>query len=429
MFLPKAEYKNSIQVMKPDYYKRTTCRVCGSSELEVAYPMVDTPVGDDYRKGADCDRRPHPLFPVDPVYCRQCSLFQISGVVNPGLLYGNYIYETSVSLGLPDHFKLYAKQVLEKLNLAPGSLLVDIGCNDGTLLRAFREHGLSVVGVDPATAIATRVKLEFDIDVEVAVFDPTVAKRIASKHGKARLITANNVMANIDDLGEFAASIDELLDIDGVFVLETAYSLDIVKNCIFDNVYHEHLSYFSLKSLNEYFDLHGFQLFDFEKIATKGGSIRCYVQRKKGSRSLALTLQSHLKEEENFGLYNGIAFRQMGERLAATRKQLVQLLSSLKNEGKKIAGYGASVGATTVIYEFGLEKFLDCVFDDNPAKFDTFSPGHKIPIFSSNRIHERKIDYILILAWMYSAPIVSRNQEFVRNGGTFLTFLPKVKSL
>lgn len=391
--------------------------------------MVPNPVGDDFRKKENLHSRPQHVFPMEVFLCQDCGLIQLLDVVSPELLYGDYLYETSISLGLPDHFRAYAETTVAKLKPARGSRVIDIGCNDGTLLRAFRDLGFNVLGVDPATSIARKVKAAFGIDVIASTLSHGLAKEIRAVYGPASVVTANNVIANIDHLGEVAQAMHELLSPDGVFVLETGYGLDLVRSCVFDNIYHEHISYFSIKPMKVFCEKNGLELFDVDHVPTKGGSIRCYIQKKGGPRAVTGAIAKMIKDEENFGLYDLKTFQAMRKKMDDTKSELIGLLSDLKSKGKRIAGYGASVGAITVVYEFGLAEHLHCLLDENPIKFDTFSPGHHLPVLKADRAIDEKIDYVVVIAWRYVDPIVSKNQEFIRSGGKFISFFPEVAVL
>jgi len=210
----------------------------------------------------------------------------LAHLIDPNLLYNDFIYETSKSPGLREHFQNYSTSVLDKTGPGDGRLAVDLGSNDGLLLSYFQKGGFRVLGVDPAVNIAAQAT-QSGIDTIAAYFQPDLAEDIKSEHGTAHLITANNVVANVDDLDEFVDAVRMLLHRDGLFVFETGYLLDLVRNCVFDNIYHEHISYLAVIPLQAYFHRHGLVLTDVEHVSTKGGSIRGYVQRK-GKPSVAV---------------------------------------------------------------------------------------------------------------------------------------------
>jgi predicted TPR repeat methyltransferase len=206
-------------------------------------------------------------------------------VINPEILYGNYLYQTSISLGLVEHFRTYAEEVVRQVAPVPNALVLDIGSNDGSLLKAFKDHGLRVLGVDPAREIA-RKATESGVETIADFFTAKLAREIRKKHGPAAIITANNVFANIDHLADVAAGIRELLAQDGVFVFETSYLLDVLQKSLLETFFHEHLCYFSVRPLEAFFRRNGMELFDVKRVATKGGSIRGFAQLGGGPRKV-----------------------------------------------------------------------------------------------------------------------------------------------
>jgi hypothetical protein len=406
---------------------RTDCRACGSKHLDLVLNMPDTPVGDDYRK-ADSPGSPQELFGMDVYLCGDCGLVQLLDVVSPELLYGHYLYATSISLGLNEHFVAYASDVVKRNQPAAGSLVIDVGSNDGTLLRAFKHLGFAVLGIEPAESLARQVTAS-GIETVQGLLERDLARSIATRHGKAAIVTANNVFANIDDLPASIGAVRELLDPRGVFVVETGYALDLVRSSIFDNIYHEHLSYFSVKPIERLFSRNGMELIDVQHLPSKGGSLRLTMQLAGGPRRPSPEVRRRIEEEESFGLYRKETFTSLQGRLDSTGLRLTALLKELTGKGKTIAGYGASVGSTTVMYYYGLDKFLTCLFDENPVKFDTLSPGQKIPVYSSTVIPARKPDYIFIVAWRYADSIIAKNKSFTAGGGQFITFLPELRTV
>jgi len=363
------------------------------------------------------------LFPMDLYLCGECGHAQLLDVVSPKLLFGSYIYTTSSSPGLVEYFQKYAASVCSQLNLSPGSLAIDIGSNDGTLLAFFRKNGLRVLGIDPAAEISANATAR-GIETLPEFFTSEVAKKVRSEKGAADLITANNVFAHSDFLGDMADGIRHLLSPSGVFVFDVSYLLDIVDKTIFDVIYHEHLSYHSIKPLQIFFKRHGLHLFRVERTTSKGGSIRCFVQLQNGSREEDPFIKELLQLEENYGLYRHSTFQKLSERIEIAKVQLQSILSSNRFNGKTIAGYGASATATVLIYQFDLGNFLRFIVDDNPVRQNRYSPGHHIPIVSSQALLDQQPEAVIILAWHYADMIMERNKSYQQNGGSFLIPLP-----
>lgn len=410
---------------RPSVYRRNTCRLCDSREIVSALKLAATPPGDIYLPEERKDEE-QPVFPLELALCRACGFVQLFDVVDPDLLYGSYIYVTQSSPGLPEHFKKYAESALKRLSLPEGGFLVEFGSNDGTLLRCFRERGLEVLGVDPAAAVASAAS-EAGVETLNAYFDSGVARRIRENYGPADAVIANNVVANIDDLAEVGAAVRELLAPNGVFVLESGYLLDLVENNVFDNIYHEHLSYLSVKPMATFFLRCGLELIDVERVPTKGGSIRMTIQKRGGKRTVSPAVADLRVLEETRGLYGLETYRACAGRLARMKAELGAFLDEARTEGKRIAGYGASVSVTTLGYYFDVWDRLDFIVDDNPIKQHRYSPGAKIPVFPSEELYKRKPDYALILPWRFCGPIRKRHEAYTRAGGRFILPVPALE--
>lgn len=410
---------------KKTHFRRQTCRLCDSRQVELVMNYPATPVGDYYVSAGQLGEK-QPVYPLDLYFCNACGQLQLLDVVSPEIIYGDYIYETSSSLGLVEHFQKYADEVVNKAACPAGALAVDIGCNDATFLRCLQKIGLKVLGVEPASAIAQKVKAS-GVEVLNTFFSGTLAKEIRKNRGSAAIISANNVMANIEDLGDFAEGLRELLAPEGIFTFESGYVVDLLNNCVIDNVYHEHLCYFRLNPLVKYFANHGLEIIDIQHSPTKGGSLRGLVQHKGGPGTVSAAVGERVVWEQNLGFDQARIYKEFAARMESVREQLRDLLTGLKKQGKTIAGYGASVGVTTLLYYYWLDKMLDVLYDDNPKRHGLYSPGHHIPVLASEEIYTRKPDYILIFAWRYAEPIIKKHQQYLKSNGHFIVPLPGVE--
>lgn len=402
--------------------RRDTCRLCGSRNLLDVLPMPATPVGDAYVTAAHL-AEPQDTFPLDVWLCGDCGLAQLIDIVDPELLYVDYIYHTAVSLGLVDHFRRYAAEVCERLRVPAGGLVVDIGSNDGSLLQAFRDLGMKVLGVDPARDVA-RVANERGVETLNAFFDSGIARSIRERHGPAALITANNVFANLDDLGDICAGVRDLLAPDGVFVIETSYVGAVLEHMLVETIFHEHLSYFSLAPLIPFFRREGLEVIHAGRQPTKGGSLRIAAQRAGGTRSIAPSVAALLTSEREAGIQTRAPFERMRQHLSRVKTDLQHRLRELKSAGKTIAGYGASVGVVTLLYEWELQGIVDFLVDDHSRKQNTFSPGQHIPVYAPAALYERHADVVLVLAWHYADPIMQKHEGFK---GEWIIPLPEVR--
>jgi SAM-dependent methyltransferase len=407
---------------EPTIVRRTTCRMCGSSNLDLVLRLAPSPIGDAYVPATKLNIHQE-SYPIDLFLCRDCGLAQLLDIIAPEILYRDYIYMTCSSTDMQDHFKKYAKEVVKNVKPTAGNLIVDIGSNDGTLLQQFKKYGLQVLGVEPADEIA-RKATENGVMTIQGFFTPELAFHIKQKNGPAHIITANNVFANVDDLVSLTEGIRSLLAPDGVFIFESFYLADVIENKVFDFIYHEHLSAFSVAPVQRFFQRLGMQLIDVQRIPTKGGSLRYTIQLAGGPRAVSSSVKKMLDFEETFGLYHLETYKIFTNKIDELKQLTLAQLKKIKSEGKTVAGYGASITGTTLIYHFELGDYLDYLVDDNPAKQGLFSPGHHIPVYSPQELYERNPDYVIILAWRFAELILKRHRAYLNQGGMFIIPVP-----
>jgi hypothetical protein len=413
--------------MKQIIHRRTDCRSCASKDIELVFALKPTPIGDDYVT-QDRLKEVQPSYPIDLFMCKQCGLAQITDVIDPDVLYGGYIYVTQSSFGLSSHFQSYAEHVVRRCALAPGSLVMDLGSNDGTLLRSFKALEMKVLGVEFAAHIAEQATAS-GIETIGKFFEHDLAKQIVASHGHAHIVTANNVFANIDDLRSWVDGINVLLADDGVFIFESYYLGDLIDNMVFDFIYHEHLSSFSVKPMQALFASVGLDLVVIERVATKGGSLRYFVQRPGGPLLKDGSVAALLAEEESKGIYRKETYDAYAAKIEGLKQQTLQFLKQAKKDGKTVAGFGASITGTTLIYHFEIGEYLDYLVDDNLAKQGRFSPGLHLPVLPSSAIYERKPDYVLVLAWRFAETFMQKHQAYLDQGGCFVVPLPEFRTV
>ena len=390
--------------------------------MELVLQLAPTPVGDAYRL-AELAQWPDEMYPLELFLCRGCGHAQLLDVLDAEVLYSHFLYETSISLGLVEHFKGYAEDVLRRVQPPAASLVVDIGSNDGTLLGFFQARGFRTLGVDPAREIAQKATAR-GVETLATFFTAELARRLRRERGSAMIVTTNNTFANVDDLADMVEGIRALLAPEGVFVFESFYLVDLIQHMVFDFLYHEHLSSFSVRPLVPFFRRHGMELIDAQRVPTKGGSLRYTVQQAGGPHAVSPAVGEFIALEQRLGLDRGQPFPAFVNNINTAKAQLLSLLRDLKVQGKMIAGYGASATSTVLIYHFALAEFLSFLVDDNPQRQNLFSPGHHIPVLASQALDDRKPDATLILAWRYAEPIRTRHQTYVDQGGHFIVPLP-----
>lgn len=409
-----------------DVIHRDTCRLCGSISLELVIPILPSAIGDAFVPASRLNEK-QGVYSLDTYLCRDCGHLQNIDIVNPDILFRDYIYKTSISLGLVEHFRKYAASVIEIIGVPKNALVVEIGSNDGSLLKAFKSHGLRVTGVDPARAIANAATAE-GVPTIPEFFTSAIADKIRNDQGPAAVLCANNVFAHIDDMSDIVTGIRKVLAPDGVFVFEVSYILDMIDNMVFDTIYHEHVSHHALTPLERFFSRFDMSLFDVEKLQSKGGSIRGFAQPlSTGTRPKSRRLLDMYAEEERREIRQPKIYRDFFAAIEQRKKETLRIVDGVIADGGVVAAYGASTTTTTLLYHFELESRIKFIVDDNEIKHGMFSPGAHIPVLPSSELLARKPDLVIILAWIYFGPIIKRNQKYLDQGGRFLTPLPDVR--
>ncbi len=407
-------------------YKRNTCRFCGNSDFDRVLELTPTPPADSY-VSAEQLKRVQKTYPIDLYLCRNCGMTQLLDVIDTDEVYRHYPYETSSSLGLVKHFENFADEMMRQFRPAPCGLVIDIGSNDGALLKYFKKHGMKVLGIDPTPAIAKKAMEKFGIPTLAEFFTKEYSKQLKKEYGSAAIIACNNLFANIDDPIDFIEGVRELMTPDSVFIFESFYLVDQMENQVWDFTYHEHLCYFTVKPLRDFFNKFGMELIDAQRISTKGGSIRYKVQLKGGLCKVLPTVEECIKLEERVGIQKPQIFKKYSDKIKRGREEFAELIKGLKAQRKTFAAFGASATSTTLMYHYGMGEIVDFIADDFVSKQNLFSPGFHIPVYHPDEIYKRKPDCIIILAWRYYEPIIKKHQRFLDEGGQFIVPLPEIK--
>lgn len=408
-------------------HRRTSCRLCGGDALTKVLALTPTPTANGFVDESGLDEE-QPAFPLDVHFCESCGHVQLLDVVDPELLFANYVYVSGTSPVFVKHFEECVYTVLRKYGSGEGGgLVVDIGSNDGTLLKQFQTRGMTALGVDPARDIAAKASAE-GIETLPTFFNAALADEIRTERGAAQVVTANNVFAHADGLGDITDGIRILLAPDGVFVFEVSYLVDVFEKTLFDTIYHEHLAYHSVRPLVAFFAAHGMQLIAAERISSHGGSLRGVAQVAGGPRTVEPSVADLIALEKTLGLDRADTLNAFGARINAVKSELTARLHELKAAGKTIAGFGAPAKATTLMYHFGIgPDIVDFIVDDSPLKQGLYSSGMHIPVLPSLAIYSKKPDAVIILAWNFAEPIMRNHDKYLNQGGTFIVPLPKVK--
>lgn len=404
--------------------KKSNCRVCESANLLKVLTLGPTPLANAFLTKEQLDE-PEYYYPLDVYFCNNCSFLQLGHVVSPKVLFSDYVYVSSTSKVFIKHFEEFAKDVFTRFNLDSKSLVIDIGSNDGILLKPFKELGAKVLGIELAKHIAKMAGKE-GIETISEFFSVELAKKIAEQKGRAKIVTATNVFAHIDDLDEVIRGLDKLLTDDGVFIIEAPYLVDFLEKRYFDLVYHEHLSYWAIKPLITLFERFNMIVFDVQKVPVHGGTIRVFVKKQKGSYKVEKSVQHFLDLEKKSGLSEINTYFQFAKKVQENKIKLLDLLGSLKSKRKRIAGYGAPAKGNTLLNFFSIgREVLDYIVDDSPWKQGLYTPGKRIPVVSSKAMYSDKTDYMLILAWNFADSIIETHKKYKNIGGKFIIPVPK----
>ena len=410
-------------------YRRTTCRLCGCSDLALVLKLSPTPPANAFVKSVDPSRN-QAMFPLNLYFCLNCAHVQLLDVVDPSHLFRDYVYVSATSPVFVEHFKNYSNEILAKFgDCDQGGLVVDIGSNDGTLLQNFRARGSKILGIDPAVDIASKAT-ENGIETIAEFFTSELAIKISENYGEAKIVFANNVFAHVDNLRDMVEGVQSLLSSDGIFVFEVSYLIDIFEKTLFDTIYHEHLSYHSVAPLKSFFTCIGMELIAVDRVESHGGSLRGVAQRAGGPKPKEPSVELLIDLEFKLGLHDVEVFKEYESKINARSIEVREYLVELKSEGKIIAGYGAPAKATTLMYHFNIgSDLIDFIVDDNPIKQGMFSPGMQIPILSPDYVYKKMPDVLLILAWNFSESIVQNHQRYLEGGGEFLVPLPEFRRI
>lgn len=392
------------------------CRLCGSDALTLFLDLGCQPPANRNLARDEWVTEPEPLYPLQACFCQDCNLVQLRHVVSKEELYREYPFLSSGVGDTPEHFKRYAREMQERF-LGPGDLVVEIGGNDGVLLTCL--NLVRTMNVEPALNVAA-VARSRGVETVPEFFTSSLAARIASEHGKAKLILGNNSIAHIDDQHDLAAGLLELLADDGVFVIQAPYLGDIFETLGYGTIYHEHLSYFAIRPLQRFYKGWGLDIFDCQLVPFQGRSVRLFVGRS-GRYPVAESVGLLIAEELRQGWNCYSTYARLAAQISTSRDTLVQTLRSLKAQGSRIAAYGAAAKGMSILNFAGMtHEMIDFCVDGLETKQGLYTPLSHIPIISPEEARKRPVDYYLLLAWNFADAIVQREQEFVARGGKFI---------
>lgn len=410
--------------MSVEIVQRDNCRLCESTQVKKVVNLNPVPLAEKYTS-SPIEAKNAATYPIDIYMCRQCGHVQILDVIHANNLWENYTYHSGQTQGIIDHFKEVSEKIISSYHPKSGSLVIDIGSNDGTLLRFFKNAGHNVHGIDPAKDIAKKAT-ESGIETTASVLTTEIAKFIRDNKGPASVVTAFNVYAHADNLSDMTHAIRSLLSPDGIFVFEVQYLLDIVDKVLIGTIFHEHMSHHSLKPLIKFLDRHGLEMIHVDRVSIQKGSIIGFAQLKDGPHPIALSIQQMIELEDHHQLDQLSVMENFNERIERNRNIARELVKTWKKQGLHVAGYGAARSGPTLVAQFEFTDVIEYIFDDHPQKVGKFSPGTGAPVIPTSELLTRKPDVVIILAWIHARTIIEKSKEYLAQGGKFVICTPDI---
>lgn len=392
--------------------------MCKSERLSQFFDLGEIALANSFLS-KEMLNKPEPKYPLRVFFCEDCGLSQLIHVVEPEILFRDYVYFSSGMPKLSDHFRNYAEEVMNNFITSKNDLVIEIGSNDGILLGAIKEMGSRILGIDPAKNIA-KVANERGIETIPDFFNEKLAGEILDKYGTAKVMIGNNVVAHIDDHYGLLRGVNKLLANDGVFIFEAPYFVDMIENLAFDSIYHEHLSYLSVRPLKNLFSKFGMEIFNVKEFPIQGHSIRCYAG-KIGKHQVQSSVKEFIEKEKELGLDKFQTYINLVKSIEKMKDKTINLLKELKSQGKKIAAYGSPARGNTLLNYYGIDNStLDYATESLPSKIGLYTPGTHIPVINIEEAHKNPPNYYLLLAWNYRDIILQKEEVFQKQGGKFI---------
>jgi hypothetical protein len=403
----------------------SVCRFCGHGLKHTFVDLGMSPLCESFLTSAQLNQM-EPFYPLHVFVCDNCFLVQLGEYVSPEKIFTEYAYFSSYANTWLDHCRDYTEQMIKRFGLNSKSFVVELASNDGYLLQYFVQKNIPVLGIEPAVNVA-KVAVEKGVPTLVKFFTKELATELAAQGKQADLLAGANVLAQIPDLRDFVAGMKILLKPSGVITVEFPHLLRLMEGNQFDTIYHEHFSYFSFLAAEKIFAAFGLVLFDVEELSTHGGSLRIFGRHAEdSSKPVSARVVEMKAREEAAGLSSVDSYRSFAEKVKDTKRQLLECLIQVKQEGKSIVGYGAPGKGNTLLNYCGVgTDFLDYTVDRNPYKHGQFTPGRHIPIYSPEKIRETRPDYLLILPWNLKNEIMQQMAHIREWGGKFIVPIPE----
>ena len=406
--------------------ERTSCRTCGSKNLKLILDLGKTALVNDFLKPEEVAGYKISL-PLRVVLCTDCSLVQLGDTVDPKILYSHYAYVTSTSKTMDMHLNKMMTHLLSTARLGSGSKVLEIASNTGVFLKKFKEQGCEVLGIEPAGNIAD-VALATAIPTRKEFFNAANAKKLHAEWSDADLILGRHVFAHIDDLKNLVAGLAEISHAETLIAFEVPYAVDFFEHTEYDTIYHEHLSYISVRAVEALVKDSPFMLSRVDHYPIHGGSILFHLRHRASKNKSHASVAQAIEKENEMRLAEPKTWEAFAQRVAHIRSELPALLRKLKSQGKRVIGYGASAKGNTLLNTCGITTAeLDYIIDNTPFKQNKIAPGSWIPVRPPEMLLTDQPDYALLLAWNFAPEIIKRETVFQKRGGRFIVPIPEPK--
>jgi hypothetical protein len=396
------------------------CRVCNSDRLEQFLDLGDQPHCDSLLRPEDLGRR-EPYYPLQVCFCHDCTTVQINYTVPKETMFGEYLYVSGTTQTLRTHFQNSADRLVARLGLKAGDLVVDIGSNDGTWLACYQKYGLRTLGVDGARNLAAMANAR-GIETWPRFFNADVARDMIAAKGRAKLVTAAGVFFHLEELHSVTAGIAELIRDGGVFCVQAISLAEMLKFTQFDQVYHEHLTYWTVKSLDRLFAQHGLEIFHGDRLTIHGGSLELLVAPR-GARAIDPSVAAMREDEASLGCDRIETYRKFADRVWEIRREVLRILRDYAAKGRKVYAFGAPAKGGTFLNSFRITpELVQCAVEVNPLKLGKYIPGVRIPIVDEAKTTPP--DAYLLLAWNFLREFLQKQRTYIMNGGEFIVPIP-----